>query len=87
MNEAKKYKAKKVCTTYRGTWSSLVEYEYRGKTYEVEYANGISYCVTSPKIQHEIAQAKIDDELDNPKPVNPEAKPFNLDEIFEMMGW
>ena len=46
-------------------YSTIVEYEYRGKKYEVEYANDFTYYVTSPKVQHEQAQAMIDKELDS----------------------
>lgn len=47
--------------------STFVEYEYRGMKYEVEYANDYTYCVSSPKAQHEEAQARIDKELDAPE--------------------
>lgn len=46
--------------TYNRQYSTFVEYEYRGHKYEVEYPNDMSYCVTSPKVQHELAQATID---------------------------
>lgn len=49
-------------------YSTFVEYEYRGEKYEVEYANDFTYWVTSPKVQHEQAQARIDKDLDSPKP-------------------
>lgn len=44
----------------RNKYSSEVEYEYRGKRYFVEYANGMNYCCTSPKVHHETKQAEID---------------------------
>lgn len=46
--------------TYNRQYSTFVEYEYRGHTYVVEYANDWTYCVISPKAQHESAQATID---------------------------
>lgn len=60
-------KAKKLSTIY-GKHSNIVTYEYRGMQYDVEYANDWTYCITSPKVQHEDAQARIDETLDNPKP-------------------
>lgn len=56
-------KAKKVMTIY-GKHSNIVEYQYRGKTYEVEYANDWRYCTSPAKVQHEIAQAKIDRQIE-----------------------
>lgn len=75
--------AKKVFTMY-GKYSNTVTYEYRGKKYDVEYAKDFSYCVTSPKVQHQDAQEKIDRELDTPKT---KGKPVDLDEIWNMLGW
>ncbi len=77
-------KAKKVFTMY-GKYSDTVTYEYRGKHYDVEYAKGSSYCVTSPKIQHQDAQERIGKELDAPK--QKVGDPFDLDEIWNLMGW
>lgn len=86
------YKAKKVCTM--GTpyyWES--EFEYRGETYTVTYSSGFSAFKQTPAyIQHREAQARIDEMLDNLKPVlEPvlELKSFDeqLDEIWEMLGW
>ena len=56
---------------YNGRYSTFVEYEYRGMNYEVEYANDMSYCVTSPRVQHENAQAEIDKVLGSPTTVKP----------------
>lgn len=51
-----------------GKYSTIVEYEYRGKKYEVEYANDWTYGNGgNPAAQHKEAQAKIDEELDKPK--------------------
>lgn len=75
--------AKKVFTMY-GKYSNTVIYEYRGIKYDVEYAKDLSYCVTSPKVQHQDAQERIDRELDAPKT---KGKPVDLDEIWNMMGW
>lgn len=65
---ANAYKAQKTGFVMRGKYSDIVEYEYRGEKYEVEYAKGFTYCCTAPSIQHKNAQAAIDEELDNPKP-------------------
>ena len=84
----KQYKAKKICTY--GTpyyWES--EFEYRGHNYTVTYSSGFTTFNQTPAyIQHREAQAKIDEMLDNPKQeIKQETKPFDLDEIFEMLGW
>lgn len=75
--------AKKIFTMY-GKYSNTVTYEYRGMKYDVEYAKDNSYCVTSPKIQHQDAQDRIDKELDAPKT---EGHPFDADEIWRLMDW
>ena len=59
--------AKKV-EVFRGKYSDTVVYLYRGKTYEVEYAKDWSYCCSPAWVQHRDGQARIDDELDHPKP-------------------
>lgn len=72
-------------------WES--EFKYRGQTYTVTYSSGFSAFKQTPAyIQHREAQARIDEMLDNPKPiVKPmaEVEPFEnqLDEIWEMLGW
>ena len=82
------HKAKKVCTM--GTpyyWES--EFEYRGQTYTVTYSSGFSAIKQTPAyIQHREAQKRIDEMLDNPKPIV-EVEPFEkqLDQIWEMLGW
>ena len=80
--------AKKI-ETYRDKWFTQVVYEYRGCRYEVEYPNGWQVCCSPAWVQHRDAQAKIDKELDSPKPEPKERKPFEqqMDEIWEMMGW
>lgn len=82
---AGKYKAVKK-EVYKDKYFTQIVYEYRGCTYEVEYANGWQVCCTPAWVQHRDAQAEIDKKLDNPKPVT-EVEPINLDEIWEMMGW
>ena len=57
-----KYTAKKIGTIYEENYN-MVEYEYRGHTYEVMFPKNWTLCVSSPKIQHEDAQKKIDDEI------------------------
>ena len=51
----------------REKYTTSIEYEYRGKTYHVEYANDWTYCITPPHIQHEDAQRKIDQEIEAEK--------------------
>jgi hypothetical protein len=60
-------KAKPTGIRYREKYQTFVEYEYRGEKYEVEFANAMNYLVTSPKVQHENAQAEIDERLDRPQ--------------------
>lgn len=56
-------KAKKLFTTY-GRYSNTVTYEYRGKTYDVEYSNDWTYCTSPARVQHQDAQARIDAEIE-----------------------
>ena len=76
--------------TFRDKYFTTIVYEYRGCTYEVTYANGCQVCCTPAWIQHRDEQAKIDDMIDNPKPLPKKSeKTFDeqMDEIWEMMGW
>lgn len=82
-------RAKKV-ETFRDKYSNTVVYEYRGHTYDVEYATCQSYCVTNPKRQHEDAQRKIDELIEQEKNMKENAdkmKPIDMDEIFSLLGW
>lgn len=81
-------KAKKV-ETYRDKHFTAIVYEYRGMRYEVTYANGLQVCCTPAWIQHRDEQAKIDEMLDNPKPVEEDPQDINeqMDEIWELMEW
>lgn len=82
-------KAKKI-ETYRDKYFTTIVYEYRGCKYEVTYANGWNVCCSPAWVQHKDAQEKIDNELDNPKPVEKvECKSVEeqMDEIWKMMGW
>lgn len=45
-----------------------------------------NYCCSPAWVQHRDAQEKIDQELDNHKDKG-EAKPVDLDEIWNLMGW
>lgn len=60
-----------------------LEYEYRGIKYTVEEnrAKGNEPLAW----QHRAEQSRIDVMLDTPKQVN--GKPFDMDEIWDMMGW
>lgn len=77
-----KYKAKATGVKTRNRqYSTFVEYEYRGHKYEVEYSNSWTYCVTSPKVQHESAQRNIDkmiDRLDTKKSSETAEEGFEL---------
>lgn len=53
-------KAKQTGFVLHGKYADHVEYEYRGYTYEVEYAKDWSYCCTPAHIQHQDEQTKID---------------------------
>ncbi len=73
-----KYKASPTGNKYYNrNYSTFVEYEYRGKKYEVEYSNCTSYLITSPFVQHQNAQAAIDLELDTQK------KPYRYEDTAE----
>lgn len=78
-------KAKKVFTSY-GKYSNTVTYEYRGKRYDVEYSNDWTYCITPPKVQHENAQRRIDEEIERDGKQQT-GKPVDLDEIWAANGW
>lgn len=70
-----------------GKHSTVIEYEYRGKRYDVEYANNWTYCVTPARIQHEDAQAKIDREIEAEANRKQDSKECDLDEIWGILGW
>lgn len=78
--------AKKI-ETFRDKYFTAIIYEYRGSRYEVEYANGHQICCSPAWVQHRDAQAKIDEMLDNPKPIENNTEVIDLDEIWEMLGW
>lgn len=75
--------AKKL-NTHHDKYFTHIEYEYRGRKYEVSYANGNQVCCTPPWIQHKDAQAKIDRALDE-NPHEADGHPFDLDEIWDIM--
>ena len=85
------YKARKLCTMGNSYyWES--DFEYRGQTYTVTYSSGFSALKQTPAyIQHREAQARIDEMLDNPKPVSESVSEMSfdeqLDEVWEMLGW
>lgn len=78
--------AKKI-ETFRDKYFTTIIYEYRGSRYEIEYANGHQICCSPAWVQHRDAQAKIDEMLDNPKPIENNTEVIDLDEIWEMLGW
>lgn len=79
-------KAKKVITMY-GKHANVVEYEYRGKTYFVEYANDWTYCTTPARIQHKNEQEKIDREIEEEANRKQNGNGLDLDEIWKMLDW
>lgn len=78
--------AKKLFTMY-GKHSNTVTYEYRGKQYDVEYAKDYTYCVTPAKVQHKDAQARIDKIIEQESKQEPQAEEFNIDDVYEILGW
>ena len=60
-----------------------LEYEYRGERYVVEEnrAKGNEPLAW----QHKTEQNRIDKMLDTPQTQN--GKPFDMNEIYEMLGW
>ena len=79
-------KAKKLFTMY-GKHSNTVTYEYRGKQYDVEYANDYTYCVTPANVQHKDAQERIDKIIEQESKSELQAEEFNIDDVFEILGW
>lgn len=80
-------KAKKLFTMY-GKHCNTVTYEYRGKQYDVEYANNYTYCVTPAPVQHADAQARIDRMIEEEnKQENKQEHEFNIDEVYAILGW
>ena len=58
-------KARKTGFTCRNRgYSTFVEYEYRGRKYEVEYSNCFNYYCTPAWVQHRNSQAEIDREIE-----------------------
>lgn len=58
-----KEKATKI-RTYYGQFFDIVVYSYRGREYEVTFANGTNCCVTPAYIQHRDEQEKIDKQIE-----------------------
>lgn len=81
------YKAKYIGKSYDRNYVYL-EYEYRGRTYEVyEHRTKGNEPL---RWQHANNQARIDKEIELEEKIknNPsKAEPTNWDEIFEMLGW
>jgi len=67
-------KAKKLFTMY-GKHSDIVIYEYKEKTYEVEYSKDWKYGNGgNPAAQHREAQARIDKEIEEENKPRKEVK-------------
>ena len=81
-----KYTAKKTGFVMHDKHMDVVEYEYRGCKYEVQYAKDWTMSITSPRVQHQTAQAKIDEDLDNPKPkTNEEPAQVGFDKLWDYL--
>ena len=78
-------KAIKKDTLY-GKYSNTVSYEYRGHTYDVEYSTCHSYLCTPAWVQHRDNQDRIDKEIER-QAQDQNTHPFDLDEIWSIMGW
>lgn len=76
-------KAKKLHTIY-DKYSNHVFYEYKGHKYEVEYPNSFTYCCTSPRVQHENAQSRIDMIIESESKSNHDQTLIDWDEIWNM---
>lgn len=83
-------KAKKTGIVLRGKYSDVVQYEYRGKLYDVEYAKGMTYCCTAPGMQHRDAQEKIDRMIESEQRSNPieyeDTAEYGLDMFFDYLN-
>lgn len=83
-------KAKKTGIVLRGKYSDVVQYEYRGKLYDVEYAKGMTYCCTAPGTQHRDAQEKIDRMIESEQRSNPikheDTAEYGLDMFFDYLN-
>lgn len=81
----KNYKATYIGKSYDRDYIYL-EYEYRGRTYEV-YENRAKG--NEPlRWQHANAQARIDNEIElEEKSKMQKQEPIDMDEIFNMLGW
>lgn len=87
LNGDNNMKAKKIETFY-DKWFNTVVYEYRGCKYEVTYANSYQCSCTPAWYQHKLAQKKIDNDLDNPKPIETkqvETVEESLDRFFKYL--
>ena len=81
-------KAKKTGFVIYSKYSNEVEYEYRGHKYFVEFPTGMAYGCTSPKLQHENEQEKIDHMIaEKNKPHEPYNFDAEMKKIFEMLEW
>ena len=60
-------------------------YEYRGREYMItDEHNGYSETM---KTKHRIEQERIDKLIDESDHGNGNSKPFDIDEIFSILGW
>lgn len=82
--------AKKTGVVLRGKYSDVVQYKYRGKLYDVEYAKGMTYCCTAPGTQHRDAQEKIDRMIESEQRPNPieyeDTAEYGLDMFFDYLN-
>lgn len=73
-------KAKRTYDDIYGKYYNEIEYEYRGHKYTVEYPRSSwSGITTAPRIQHEDAQARIDEEIERES----HKRPFRYEDSAE----
>ena len=78
---------KKVQTFY-DRYFTHIQFEYRGRKYEVEYPNSHRVVCTAAWVQHKSAQERIDKEIENEKIEQARhAKPVDWNKIWAMLEW
>ena len=74
--------------TFYGQHFNRVEFEYRGRKYEVEYPNSHRVICPAAWVQHQSAQERIDKEIEEEKieKLRP-ANPVDFNKIWAVLGW
>lgn len=79
--------AKKVQTFYE-KYFTHIQFEYRGRKYEVEYPNSHRVVCTAAWVQHKSAQERIDKEIESEKIERERpANPVDFNKIWAVLGW